>query len=122
MKFDEMSETSISHGGCSLAGSAPCLGAIIRVAADHDGVVPGCPGGGVVVRITADNDGAIPERPGEGTTVANVVLDVADDGALEDTAEWLDVADGERGAVTVAVLTVELGRNCNRISCGGAPE
>ena len=47
--------------------STPRLGAIVRVAADHDGVVPGC--------------------PGEGTTVANVVLDVADDGALEDPME-----------------------------------
>ena len=35
-----------------------------RRGADHDGVVPGC--------------------PDEGTTVAGVVLDVADDGALED--------------------------------------
>ena len=67
MKLDEMSETSISHGGLSLMGSAPRLGAIIRVAADHDGVVPGC--------------------PGEGTIVADVVLDVANDGALEDPTE-----------------------------------
>ena len=34
-----------------------------------------------------------------GTTVAGVVLDVADDGAFEDPTERQDVADGERGAV-----------------------
>ena len=44
MKFDEMSETSISHGSHSSAGSAPHLGAIIRVAVDHGDVVPGCLG------------------------------------------------------------------------------
>ena len=32
------------------------------------------------------------------TTVADVVLDVVDDGAFEDSAERRDVADGERGA------------------------
>ena len=32
------------------------------------------------------------------TTVAGVVLDVADDGAFEDPMAWWDVADGERGA------------------------
>ena len=67
MKFDEMSETSISHGRHSSAGSAPRSGAVVRVVADHDGVVPGC--------------------PSEGTIVADVVLDVADDGALEDPVE-----------------------------------
>ena len=68
MKLDEMSEISISHGGLSLVGSAPRPGAVVRVAADHDGVVPG--------------------RPGERTTVADVVLDVADDSTLRDPAEW----------------------------------
>ena len=67
MKLDEMSETSISHGGHSSAGSAPCLGAIVRVMADHDGIVLGC--------------------PGEGTMVADVVLDVVDDDAFEDLME-----------------------------------
>ena len=33
-----------------------------------------------------------------GTTVAGVVLDVADDGAFEDPAERRDIADGECGA------------------------
>ena len=68
MKFDEMLETSISHGGLSSAGSAPRLGAIVRVAANHDGVVP--------------------RRPDEGATVTDVVLDIADDGTLRDPVEW----------------------------------
>ena len=67
MKLDEKSETSISHGGLSLAGNAPHPGAIVRVVADHDGVVPG--------------------RPGKGTMVTNVVLDVVDDGTLRDPVE-----------------------------------
>ena len=60
-------QTSISHGGLSSTGSAPRLGVVVRVMADHDGVVPGC--------------------PGEGATVTDVVLDVADDGILGDPAE-----------------------------------
>ena len=67
MKLDEMSETSISHGGLPLAGSAPRLGAIVGVAADHDGVVPGC--------------------PDEGAMFTDVVLDIADDGTLRDPTE-----------------------------------
>ena len=67
MKFDEMSETSISHSGHTSVGSAPRLGAVVRVAADHDGVVSG--------------------RPSENTTVTDVVLDVVDDGTLRDPAE-----------------------------------
>ena len=67
MKPDEMSETSIGYGGLSSVGSAPRPGAIVRVTADHDGIVLGC--------------------PSEGTIVADVVLDVADDGALEDPVE-----------------------------------
>ena len=68
MKFDVISETSISHGGHPSAGNAPRLGAVVRVVADHDGVVPGC--------------------PGEDATVSDVVLDVADDGTLRDLVEW----------------------------------
>ena len=68
VKFNEVSETSISHGGHSSMGSAPHPGAIVRVAADDDGVVPG--------------------RPSEDTTVTDVVLDVADDGAPKDPSEW----------------------------------
>ena len=33
-----------------------------------------------------------------GTTVASVVLGIADDDAFEDPMEWRDVADGEHGA------------------------
>ena len=68
MKLDEMSETSINHGGLSLVGSAPRPGAVVRVAADHDRVVPG--------------------RSDGGATVTDVVLDVADDDVLEGPAEW----------------------------------
>ena len=57
-----------------------------------------------------------------GTTIAGVELDVAGDGAFEGPMERWDVTDGERGAVTVVVLIVELVRNCNQISCGGAPK
>ena len=67
MKLDEMSETSISHGGLPSAGSTPHPGAVVRVAADHDGKVPG--------------------RPGKGATVTSMVLDVVDDGTLRDPAE-----------------------------------
>jgi len=43
-------------------------GAVVRVVADHDGIVPGC--------------------PGKDTTVIDVVLDVADNGTFRDPAEW----------------------------------
>ena len=46
-----------------------------------------------------------------GTIAADVVLDVADDGAFEDPAEWRDVADGERGA---AAAVDELACVCAR--------
>jgi len=57
----------IIRGSLSSARNASRPDTIIRVAADHDGVVPGC--------------------PGEGTIVADVVLDIVDDGALEDPVE-----------------------------------
>ena len=47
-----------------------------------------------------------------GTIVAGVVLDVADDGAFEDPAEWRGIADGERGVAAIVVLVVNLGRDC----------
>ena len=101
MKFDEMSETSISHGGHSSAGSALCPGAVVRVAADHDGIVPRC--------------------PSEDTMVTDMVLYIADDGTLRDPMERQDIADGERGAVAIVVFRVELVSKCNCLSCGGAP-
>ena len=58
---------AIVRGGLSSARKAPRPDTIVRVVADHDGVVP--------------------RRPSKGTTVADVVLDVADEGALEDPAE-----------------------------------
>ena len=46
---------------------APHPDAIVRVAADDDGVVPGCPGGGAIVRVMADDDdGVVPGHPGGG--------------------------------------------------------
>ena len=67
MKLDEMSETSISHGGLSSTGSAPHLGVIVRVMTDHDGVVP--------------------RHPSKGAMVTDVVLDVANDDTLRDPVE-----------------------------------
>ena len=55
--------------GCGLpsAGGAPRPDAVIRVTADDDGVVPGCPGGGAIVRVMADDDdGVVPGHPGGG--------------------------------------------------------
>ena len=86
-----------------------------------------------------------------GTTVAGVVLDVADDGAFDNPAGRRAVADGERGAAAtvdelarvhvlggdeelllvlvpeevgtaiVVSVVVELGRDCNRKSFVGEP-
>ena len=67
MKLDEMSEASISHGGLSSVGSAPHLGVVVRVVADHGGIVPRC--------------------PSKGTTITDMVLDIVDDGVLEDPME-----------------------------------
>ena len=78
---------SIVHCGLSSAGDAPRLDIVVRVVADDNGVVPGRPGGGAVVRVAANDDGAVPRRPGGGTRVADVVLDIADDDALEDPKE-----------------------------------
>ena len=95
---------AVIHGGLSLVGNAPHLSFVVRVAADHDGVVPGrpgrgaivrvvadddgvvprCPVGGAVVRVAADDYGVVPGRPGEGTTVTDMVLDVANDSTFED--------------------------------------
>ena len=76
------------RGGLSSARDAPRLDIVVRIAADHDGVVPRCPSGGAVVRVAADDDGVVPRRPSEGTIVASVVLDVADDGALVGHRRW----------------------------------
>jgi len=65
----------------------PGRGAVVRVVANDDGVAPKRPGGGAVVGVAADHDGAVPGRLGEGTIVADVVLDVVDDGTFKDPAE-----------------------------------
>ena len=75
---------AIVRGGLSSAGNAPCPDAVVRVAADHDGVVPGRPGEGAIVKVVADDDGVVPRCPSKGTIVTDVVLDVADDNVLED--------------------------------------
>ena len=59
---------AVVRGGLSSVENAPRPDAIVRVVADHDGIVPG--------------------HPSEDTTVTNMVLDVADDGALKDPSEW----------------------------------
>ena len=58
---------AIVHCGLSSVGDAPCPDAVVRVAADDDGVVPRC--------------------PSKGATVTDVVLDIVDDNALEDPME-----------------------------------
>ena len=42
---------------------------------------------GVVVRVAADHDGVVPGHPSEGATVTDVVLDIADEGTLRDPSE-----------------------------------
>ena len=98
---------AIVRGGLSSVGNGPRPSAVVRVVADHDGVVPGCPDGGAVVRVAADDDGVVPGgpgggavvrvatnddgivlgRPGGGTTVIGVALNVVDDSVLEDPVE-----------------------------------
>jgi hypothetical protein len=46
----------------------------------------------------ADDDGVVARRAREGAAVADVLLDVADDGALGEDAEREHVADGDGGA------------------------
>ena len=59
----------VVRGGLSSAGNAPRTDTVVRVTADHDGVVPRRPGGGAVVRVAADHDGVVPRRPGGGVVV-----------------------------------------------------
>ena len=78
---------AVVRGGLSSLGNTPRSDAIVRVVADHDGVVLGRPSRGAVVGVAADLDGAVPRCPGGGATVTDMVLDIADDGAFEDLAE-----------------------------------
>ena len=57
----------------------PCADTIVRVAADHDGVVPGHFGEGAIVEVVADHDGAVPGWP-DGGAVVRVAAD--DDGVV----------------------------------------
>ena len=94
--------------GLPLVGGAPYPDTVVRVAANDDGVVPGCPGGGVAVGVVADDDVVVPGRPSRGVTVgvaadddvvvpgcpgggaafAYMELDTAGDSAFEDPAKW----------------------------------
>ena len=60
---------------------------VVRVAADDDGAVPGCPEevplSGLWLITMAQSLDAL----AEGTTVAGVVFDIADDGTFEDPME-----------------------------------
>ena len=56
----------------------------------------------VVVGAVANDGGVVAGSPGERTTVADLLLDVADDGTLGALADWEDVADGE-GCLFAAV-------------------
>ena len=78
---------AIVRDGLSSARNAPYPDVVVGVVADDDGVVPGRPDGGAVVRVVADDDGVVPRRPGEDTMVTDLVLDIADDGTLNDPTE-----------------------------------
>ena len=52
--------------GLAVVRGGPPLAAVVGVAGDDDGVVPGCLGGGAFVRVVADDDGVVPECPGGG--------------------------------------------------------
>ena len=63
--------------------------------------------GRAVVGVVADDNGVVAGGAGEDAAVANVVLDVADNGTLGDGAEGEDVADNEGG---LAAAVDELAR------------
>ena len=73
-----------------LAGGVSCLDAVVRVAADDDGVVPGRPGGGVAVGVAADDDGVVPGCPGGGVAVGVAADDdgVVPSGGAPPSAVW----------------------------------
>ena len=52
-----------------------------------------------LVGVVADDGNVVTRGAAESTTVANLLLDVGDDGTLRDGAEGEDVADGERGVL-----------------------
>ena len=64
-----MSIVDFAAVGCGLpsAGGASYPNAVVRVAADDDGVVPGRPDGGTIVGVAADEDGVVPRCPDGGT-------------------------------------------------------
>ena len=52
-----------------------------------------------LVGVVANDGNVVARGAAESTTVANLLLDVGDDGTLRDGAEGEDVADGERGVL-----------------------
>ena len=54
----------------------------------------------VIIRRMANHRCVVPARAGEGPAVANLLLDVADDGAFRALGDGEDVADGEGGFFT----------------------
>lgn len=52
-----------------------------------------------LVGVVADDGNVVARGAAERATVANLLLDVGDDGTLRDGAEGEDVADGERGVL-----------------------
>ena len=75
---------TVIPGGLSSVGNVPCIDVVVRFAANHIGILPRRSGRGAIIRVASDHDGVVPRCPGEDTTVTDVVLDVADDGALRD--------------------------------------
>ena len=59
-------DLAVVRCGLPSAAGASRSDAVVGVAADDDGVVPGCPGRGTVVRVAADDDGVVPGCPGGG--------------------------------------------------------
>lgn len=52
-----------------------------------------------LIRVVSDNSHVVSGGPAEGTSVANLLLHVADNGTFWDGSEGKDVSDGERGVL-----------------------
>ena len=72
-----MSVVNFAIVGCGLpsAGGASRLVAIVGIAADDDGIVPGRPSGGAIVGVAVDDGGVVPVRPSRGAIVGVAVDD-----------------------------------------------
>jgi hypothetical protein len=56
---------AVVRGGLTSAENAPHEATVVRLAADHDGAVPGCPGGAAIIEVVADHDDAVLGCPAE---------------------------------------------------------